>query len=161
MALVEDMFLNRNSSYGFTKLAFILELNPLTFSVLTLLIGAYLSGKQAANMISALSSPQPAPQPFPVAVIALIGSSLKNLDKEKSCKWVTRKNLPWRCKNVIGTKEACPKTCTNSCKDNPGTFTLRSNGKDKRCAWAAINTEERCKKASARQNCAVTCGECS
>ena len=139
-------------------MAFILELNPPhIFS------SNFTYGKQPANMISALSTPQPTPQPVSQPTLAPVSSPIPTcsdrtdgFELEKSG---YKENLPWRCKNVIGAKEACPKTCTNCCTDNPGTFTLRSNGKDKRCAWAAINTEERCNLT--RHNCAVTCGECS
>ena len=81
--------------------------------------------------------------------------------KLKTCDvWVNRKNTPWRCKNVGGVKENCPKTCTNCCVETIGTFILKYNGNEKDCAWAAINPSVRCRKPPTRMNCAVVCGEC-
>ena len=81
--------------------------------------------------------------------------------KQKTCAgWVNRKSTAWRCYNVGGVKENCPRTCTNCCVENEGTFTLLGNGKNKTCTWAQANPGPRCGKPPTRQNCAVTCGQC-
>ena len=82
--------------------------------------------------------------------------------KVKTCDgWVSRKSTAWRCKNVGGVKEACPKTCLNCCTDTEEPFNLLSNGKSKTCTWAKTNTNIRCRRPPTRQLCAVTCGECN
>ena len=81
--------------------------------------------------------------------------------KQKTCDgWVRRKSTAWRCYNVAGVKENCQKTCTNCCTETEETFVLIGNGKEKTCAWAAMNPAVRCMKPPTRQMCAVTCGEC-
>ena len=83
--------------------------------------------------------------------------------KQKTCDgWVRRKSTAWRCYNVAGVKENCQRTCLDCCEETEETtFVLNGNGREKTCAWAAINPGLRCKKPPTRQMCAVTCGECN
>ena len=82
--------------------------------------------------------------------------------KMKTCAgWVGRKSTAWRCYNVGGVKEACPKTCTNCCVETNGTFVLDGNKKEKTCDWAKVNAEARCKKPPTRQMCPNACGQCN
>ena len=110
-------------------------------------------------------TPSPTPTPKTTCsdrtdTFTLIKPGQNGWQKQKGCDWVTRKSLAWKCKYVTGAKAACPNSCTNCCRDNPGTFILTANQKEKDCAWAAENIN-RCNKRPTRQNCAVTCGECS
>ena len=91
-------------------------------------------------------APTPAPAPFTSSCNASTESfvALKpgwDLTKEKTCNdWVTRKSTALRCYKVEGVKENCPLTCLNCCIDNTEPFTLLNNGKEKDCAWAAVNS---------------------
>ena len=82
--------------------------------------------------------------------------------KMKTCDgWVKRKSTAWRCYNVGGVKENCPKTCTSCCVESDDeAFVLLGNGKSKTCSWAKTNPGTRCRKPPTRQKCAVTCGQC-
>ena len=81
--------------------------------------------------------------------------------KQKDCAgWVKRRSTAWRCYNVGGVAEGCPKTCTNCCVETEGTFVLYFNQKVKECAWAKLNPDVRCKKPPTRQMCPNACGLC-
>ena len=115
-------------------------------------------------------TPQPTPNPAPTSTCKDNEFSFQATKpgengwvKQKTCdEWVSRKSTAWRCYNVAGVKENCQRTCLNCCEETEETtFVLNGNGKEKTCAWAAINPGLRCKKPPTRQMCAVTCGECN
>ena len=115
-------------------------------------------------------TPQPTPNPAPTSTCTDNEFSFQATKpgengwvKQKTCDgWVSRKSTAWRCYNVAGVKENCQRTCLDCCEETEETtFVLNGNGREKTCAWAAINPGLRCKKPPTRQMCAVTCGECN
>jgi hypothetical protein len=114
-------------------------------------------------------SAPPPPNPSPTPAPFVCQDSTDRFDVEfpdgstrlnKSCEWVKRRLTSYRCTSVIGTKEKCPKTCTNCCRDSTESFTLKANNAIKDCAWAAKNPGVRCSKVPTRLECPVTCREC-
>ena len=105
------------------------------------------------NMIGCVSQTPgttPAPTPAPAPSTSSCSASTRSFaalkpgwdsTKEKTCNdWVTRKSTALRCYKVEGVKENCPLICLNCCIDNTEPFTLLNNGKEKDCAWAAVNS---------------------
>ena len=114
------------------------------------------------------STPQP-PNPPPTPAPFLCQDSTDKFNavfpngetKNRSCDWVKRKSTSFRCTFVNGSKEHCPKTCTNCCRDSTESFTLRANNKVVDCTWAAKgNTQSRCAKVPTRLKCPETCRAC-
>ena len=111
-----------------------------------------------------ISSPTPAPAPTICADSTenFVVTKPNNSTKTKSCEWLKRKKIPWRCVAYKGVKENCPLTCTNCCTDTEGAFQLDWNKNEKTCFWAGVeNTVKRCWKPPTYQRCPVTCGLCS
>ena len=91
----------------------------------------------------------------------VVKRGLKGWTKFKSCKWVKRKSTSFKCRHYTGVKEACPKTCTNCCKERITKFLVPELNKLKTCAWVRKrDTASRCRKIPSHY-CPVTCGLCA